>query len=63
MFGNIERIPAGTASLWSGRWDWALYEVRDIETARRCQQLGARYVETMAVRDLLRAYDEAGPAA
>lgn len=63
MFGNIDRIPAGTESLWSGSWDWALYEVRDIETARRCRQLGARYVETMAVRDLLRAYDEAGLAA
>jgi hypothetical protein len=40
-----------------------MYEVRDLQTARRCQQLGARYVETMTVRELQRAYGEAGPVA
>lgn len=63
MFGNIERIPRQVESLWAGPWEWALYEVRDLATARRCQQLGARFVETMAVRDLQRAYVEAGPDA
>jgi glycerophosphoryl diester phosphodiesterase len=63
MFGNIERIPPQVESLWSGCWEWALYEVRDLATARRCQQLGARFVETMAVRDLQRAYAGAGPDA
>jgi glycerophosphoryl diester phosphodiesterase len=63
MFGNIERIPSAIEALWSGPWDWALYEVRDLATAQRCLRLGARYVETMAVRDLQRAYAEAGTAA
>ncbi len=58
LFANVDRLPAGLASLWPGRWDWALYEVRDIETARKCQSMGARYVETMAVRELRDAYQE-----
>jgi hypothetical protein len=40
-----------------------MYEVRDLRTARLCLQLGARYVETMTVRELQRAYREAGPVA
>jgi len=37
--------------------------VRDLATARRCQQLGARFVETMAVRDLQDACREASSVA
>jgi glycerophosphoryl diester phosphodiesterase len=62
LFCNLERVPIGTQQLWPGRWDWAIYEVRDLETARHCHELGARYVETMAVRSLRAAYDEAAPA-
>jgi glycerophosphoryl diester phosphodiesterase len=58
---NLERVPIGTEELWPGPWDWVIYEVRDLETARHCQALGARYVETMAVRSLRTAYDEAAP--
>jgi hypothetical protein len=32
--------------------------VRDLGTARKCQSIGARYVETMAVRELRDAYEE-----
>lgn len=56
MFGNLERIPAGVQSLWEGPWAWALYEVRDVDTARACARLGADLVETMTVRDMLAAY-------
>jgi glycerophosphoryl diester phosphodiesterase len=58
MFANLERLPEGIQTLWPGPWDWALYEVRDIKTAQACQALGARYVETMAVRGLRTAYQE-----
>lgn len=56
MFGDVERIPAHLARLWPGPWTWALYEVRDIATARRCAELGAGLVETMHVRAMLAAY-------
>jgi glycerophosphoryl diester phosphodiesterase len=58
LFANLERLPAGLEALWPGPWEWALYEVRDLKTARECQALGARYVETMAVRALRTAYEE-----
>ena len=50
LFCNLERVPNDAASLWSGPWEWAIYEVRDLATARICQSLGARYVESMTVR-------------
>lgn len=63
LFCNLERIPTDTEKLWPGPWGWAIYEVRDLETARHCRELGARYVETMAVRSLRAAYDEAASRA
>jgi len=56
LFANLERLPPEPAPLWSGPWDWAIYEVRDLETALDCQARGAKYVETMDVRGLLAAY-------
>lgn len=59
MFCNVERLPEATGQLWPGPWRWAMYEVRDLKTARQCHALGARYVETMTVRGMLSAYAEA----
>jgi glycerophosphoryl diester phosphodiesterase len=57
VFADFECLPrAADASLWPGPWTWAIYEVRDLETARRCAQLGAHAVETMHVRAMLEAY-------
>lgn len=58
LFVNLERLPAEPEPLWPGPWDWAVYEVRDLKTAKDCQARGARFVETMAVRGLLHAYAE-----
>jgi glycerophosphoryl diester phosphodiesterase len=63
LFCNLERVSPATEKLWPGPWDWAIYEVRDLDTARRCHRLGARYVETMAVRSLRAAYDEVASGA
>lgn len=59
LFANLERLPTETEALWTGPWDWALYEVRDLKTAKACHARGAKFVETMAVRGLLHAYSEA----
>jgi glycerophosphoryl diester phosphodiesterase len=58
LFVNHERLPAEPEPLWNGPWDWAVYEVRDLETAKACARRGIRFVETMAVRDLISAYAE-----
>jgi len=55
---NLARLPESTETLWPGPWAWAIYEVRDLKTAQHCQALGASFVETMAVRELLTAYAE-----
>jgi glycerophosphoryl diester phosphodiesterase len=61
VFADVESLPsAADATLWPGRWRWAIYEVRDLETARRCARLGAHAVETMHVRAMLDAYARAG---
>jgi glycerophosphoryl diester phosphodiesterase len=57
LFCDLDRIREQTTQLWHGPWQWAVYEVRDIQTAQRCQALGAAFVETMAVKELLAAYD------
>lgn len=56
LFCNIERLPAAGEGLWPGPWEWALYEVPDLQTARDCRSRGAGFVETMSVRTLLAAY-------
>jgi glycerophosphoryl diester phosphodiesterase len=58
LFANIERLPPEPEPLWAGPWAWALYEVRDLKTARSCKARGATFVETMAVRGLMHAYAE-----
>ena len=62
LFGDVEGLTADIKSLWPGSWAWAIYEVRDVQTARRCGQLGAAFVETMAVRDMVQAYAREGEA-
>jgi glycerophosphoryl diester phosphodiesterase len=56
LFTNVERLPPMPEHLWPGPWRWALYEVRDLRTARDCQERGAHFVETMDVRGLMSAY-------
>ena len=58
LFCNLERLPDTAGQLWPGPWQWAIYEVRDIKTAQRCQDLGAAFVESMTVKGLLAAYAE-----
>ena len=56
LFCNLERVPAAATELWIGPWQWAIYEVRDLATARHCQSLGATHVESMTVRALQEAF-------
>lgn len=55
LFGDIAAVPPAMTRLWPGDWQWAMYEVRDLATVRRCHTLGAACVETMQVRSLLEA--------
>jgi glycerophosphoryl diester phosphodiesterase len=59
LFCNLERLPPDGSALWPGPWAWAIYEVRDLRTARDLQARGARFVESMTVRGMLALYKEA----
>jgi glycerophosphoryl diester phosphodiesterase len=59
LFCNLERLPADGSPLWPGPWAWAIYEVRDLRTARDLQARGAQFVESMTVRGMLALYKEA----
>ncbi|MFC1749192.1 glycerophosphodiester phosphodiesterase family protein [Pseudomonadota bacterium] len=57
LFCNYEKLPKKTSELWPGPWKWAFYEVTQPKIAFELAQLGAKYVETMAVAELLKDPD------
>lgn len=57
LFCNYEKLPKKTSELWPGPWQWAFYEVTQTKVAFELAQLGAKYVETMAVAELLKDPD------
>lgn len=59
LFCNHERLPAGP--LPPGPWDWVLYEIGDIPTARALLARGAQWLETMAVTTLQDGLAAAAP--
>jgi glycerophosphoryl diester phosphodiesterase len=60
LFCDLERLPVGDAPLWSGAWEWAIYEIRDAATAQAVHARGADFVETMTVRALGAQLAESG---
>jgi glycerophosphoryl diester phosphodiesterase len=51
---NYQKLPPPPAALWTGRWQWALYEFDDPELALTWSKRGVDFIETMAVGDLLK---------
>ena len=52
IFCNYRMIPDKN-ELWPGPWDWALYEVIDPDLALGLTARGARFIETMAIGEML----------
>ena len=51
---NYTKIPKKATSLWPGPWKWAFYEVVQPKIAHELAALGAHYIETMAVAEMLK---------
>lgn len=51
---NYTKIPKGATALWPGPWKWAFYEVVQPKLAHELAALGAHFVETMAVTEMLK---------
>ena len=52
LFCNYMLVP-DAEELWSGPWRWALYEIIDPDIALALAAHGARFVETMAIGEML----------
>jgi len=55
LFCNHTKIPKNATSLWKGPWKWAFYEVTDARHAIELSDMGAAYVETMAIVEMLKS--------
>ena len=53
LFTNWTRLPSEPQSLWSGNWQWAVYEVTDPDQALALSARGIALVESMAIGELL----------
>ncbi len=51
---NHTKLPKRLDALWPGPWQWVFYEVTQARTALRLARLGATFVETMAVAEMLK---------
>jgi glycerophosphoryl diester phosphodiesterase len=54
VFCDHQLLTEGASRLWRGPWRWALYEVTEPKLAVELAARGARLIETMAVRSMLR---------
>ena len=55
LFCNHTKIPKNATSIWRGPWKWAFYEVTDARHAIELSDMGAAYVETMAIVEMLKS--------
>ena len=56
VFCDYQLLSEGTAKLWKGPWRWAIYEVTSRKLAMDLAARGAKLIETMAVRAMLREF-------
>lgn len=53
IFVYAERVPAQSARIWSGPWQWAVYVVDNADQALAYQSNGIQYIETDQVGEML----------
>lgn len=62
VFCDHQLLTDNGARLWRGPWRWAVYEVTTRKLALELQARGAKLIETMAVRNMLREFRHMGGA-
>ncbi|RFA28221.1 hypothetical protein CAI21_12895 [Alkalilimnicola ehrlichii] len=53
LFCDEVLLPPTPSALWAGSWQWAVYEVNDIATAKDLVARGVNYIETKEARLLV----------
>jgi glycerophosphoryl diester phosphodiesterase len=54
LFCDQRMLPSNQSRLWRGPWHWAVYEVEQVADALALAERGVAFIQTMAVRSLLR---------
>ncbi|QOC21086.1 hypothetical protein IC757_08415 [Wenzhouxiangella sp. AB-CW3] len=57
LFVRADRVPGKAAPFWPGRWQWVIYRVDDLASARRLVARGADLIEVDDLPKLLQAAD------
>lgn len=55
------QLPERPADIWTGPWQWMVYVVNDLDTARSYVERGIQLVETDAIGDMLDQYHAGSP--
>ncbi|ALP53435.1 hypothetical protein Tel_09895 [Candidatus Tenderia electrophaga] len=55
LFCNHTKLPKKTTDIWPGPWHWVFYEVTHVKQALQLLELGAEYLETMAIAELMKS--------
>lgn len=50
---NYKKIPDDAVTLWTGPWQWVLYEIDKPELALELANMGVAFIETMAIKEML----------
>lgn len=53
VFSSVDLIPEDDAAVWKGSWQWALYNLDDVDSAVHMANRGFRYLETNQIGDLM----------
>lgn len=56
VFSDYQLLTDNTAKLWRGPWRWTIYEVASRKLALELATRGARLIQTMEVRKMLREF-------
>ena len=60
MFCDIDFLPENNESIWRGVWQWALYNLDDVDSAISMANRGFRYLETNQIGTLMQDKELAG---
>lgn len=57
LFCKLEKLNLPLQQLWPGDWQWVVYDVTDMNTARQLRTAGADFIETGAIAALCEEQD------
>jgi glycerophosphoryl diester phosphodiesterase len=60
LFCNVQKLPADSADVWQGPWQWVIYEITDPDQAVELAGRGMPMIETMQFVEMQAALSKRG---